>query len=525
MRAFRIGVYTAAGHTVARGSERGPKDFYAYDFELRAVAAGLAQKTTWSLDDVADELTRAGLTAHGQPLTAEELRAAIVAGTVQARRSPTSPYSLAPLLVRDLGLRHAQPYDTATNASLQGIRLDALQRALLIADVVVAGERSKPAADVRATSSVMSSSVKCPGFERLGPGDGPHPAGWKIGKWLIEKLPGISSAKKALKHLLELFHAALLGPAIDFHEVKPEEVTSTHYGPAANHPDFTEPHYPGQQLFYRVEVDMRADLAKNEPDLVACGEDIGLKFPKQGPVGKVPIQWRTLLTSQGYDQLLEHGTITSQDETGSDGRAILLFRPKNEDFPGLGQRRVDVGALQPGALVLGAFGNEAAQLFEDVTPIFTTLTAWSVEYHKPRGFKFAELEYPPAPSPQYTFHTESWGVEAHVCGSDPYGVPWSGTWHLLWTAQDGSHRDNGFGRTFDNWVFVPGQSSIPLPPFYSTDDPLDEIQGEFVRGTPPDPPLMVRLRVKQPIPPTLGGDRYRTVMVPVEDDMSCPDNP
>jgi len=119
---------------------------------------------------------------------------------------------------------------------------------------------------------------------------------------------------------------------------------------------------------------------------------------------------------------------------------------------------------------------------------------------------------------------ERWGVEAHVCGADPYAAPWSGTWHRLETDQGGNQRDTGFGRTFDNWVFVPGQTSVPKPPFYAVDDPGDEIQGELVRGTPPDPPLMARLRVKQ-TPPTLGGPIFATVTVPVEEDLSCPDNP
>ena len=515
MRAFRIGVYTTAGHTVARGAERGPKDFYTYDVELRALASGLEQKRTWSLADLAGELSHAGLGVGGQPVTAEQLKTAIVKGTRAAKSSPRNVYSLAPLLVRDLGLRHS--YDTASDFSVDSMRLDALQRAVLIADVVVAAERSQASGALLGASPAKA---KCP-LEEIT--QGPHRAGWKIGKWLVEKY-GIKTVKGITKHLLELLHAALLAQAIDFHEVKQGEVTDTHYGPAANHPGYTEPHYPGRQLVYTVEVDMSAHLAEKEPDAIACGALVGLKFPPPGPVKGVPIVWRTLLTSQGYDQLLEHGTITSQDETGSDGRATLRFTPSDEAVPGFGTLHTAEGVLQPGANVIGAFGNGPADLVEDALPIFTTLTAWSVEYHKPRGFKFAEVVYPPAPAHDYTFHLERWGVEAHVCGADPYAAPWSGTWHRLETDQGGNQRDTGFGRTFDNWVFVPGQTSVPKPPFYAVDDPGDEIQGELVRGTPPDPPLMARLRVKQ-TPPTLGGPIFATVTVPVEEDLSCPDNP
>src|SRR5690242_16068662 len=49
MKAFRIGVYTSAGRPVVRGAERTPRDFYVYDFELRALAAQKGMTTVGEL--------------------------------------------------------------------------------------------------------------------------------------------------------------------------------------------------------------------------------------------------------------------------------------------------------------------------------------------------------------------------------------------------------------------------------------------------------------------------------------------
>jgi len=500
MKAFRIGVYTSSGRALVRGAERNARDFYLYDFELRAIATALGQSTTTSRGDLATELDHAGVTVHGEPATASALQSAISSGIAEATRRPRRATSLAPLLFRDLGLGHAQG------------QIDPLQRMILLADLAVASGRLQSGTAL----GMEKAGSKCP-LDDYRPD--PHRAGYRIGKWLVKK--GFGAAESYVKDVYELVHAVALAHAIDFHEVKQGEVTSTHYGPAGDHPGATGDHVPGQKLVFIVEVDMKVDLAKSEPDLVSCGALFGLKIPPPGPVPGVEIQWKPLLT-EGFGRLLEHGTVTYTQTTDSRGQAVLRFTPNDEAIAGFGELRTDTGTLQPGASVLDAFGNEPGGLVEDLTPLFTTLTAWSVEWHQPRGFKFALVEYPPAPSEYFTFHTESFGIEAHVCGADPYAKPWSGTWHLLRTEQDGTHYDDAFGRTFDDWVFRPGQATVPLPNYPDVGFGMgDAIQGTLVRGTPPDSPLMVRLRVKQ-TPLFAGGPTSRIETVPVQEDESCP---
>ena len=100
MRALRIGVYTSAGKIVAGGAERSLADLYFYDFELRALAAGLAQGTTSESGDLAAQLAHAGLTVRGKAVTAPELESAIAAGThkrcaILAARTRSHPCSSA----------------------------------------------------------------------------------------------------------------------------------------------------------------------------------------------------------------------------------------------------------------------------------------------------------------------------------------------------------------------------------------------------------------------------------------------
>ena len=87
------------------------------------------------------------------------------------------------------------------------------------------------------------------------------------------------------------------------------------------------------------------------------------------------------------------------------------------------------------------------------------------------------LDYPEAPSPMFTFQRAGFGVEAHVCGDDPYAKPWSGAWHQMVTEQEERQHDDAHGKTFDNWVFRPGVTSSPLPPYYSSTDrePGDQV--------------------------------------------------
>ena len=284
------------------------------------------------------------MTVRGKAVTAPELESAIAAGTHEALRHPRGAYSLAPLLFRDLGLHHSG--------------LDPLQRLIVLADIAVAAHGQGGA-----TLGTTAPRSSCP-LERYLSNNTPHRGGYRLGKWIVEKLG--SAEISIVKHVLELVHGVLLAGSIDFHEVKQGEVTSTHYGPGTDHPGVTGDHIPGQRLVFIVQVDMKVDLTTSEPDLVSCGELVGLRIPPPGPVAGVPIQWAPLLT-EGDEPLLKHGDIDEDQKTGSNGRAKLVFTPRERSDP-----RIRRAAYRHGG---GAAPARAAQASS--RPSATTSAAWS----------------------------------------------------------------------------------------------------------------------------------------------------
>ena len=144
-----------------------------------------------------------------------------------------------------------------------------------------------------------------------------------------------------------------------------------------------------------------------------------------------------------------------------------------------------------------------------------TLTAWSVEYHKPRGFKFTglkwreevhDLVYP-------TSYSQFQLVSAHVCGDDP-NVVWQtqvsedSNWplfghHVFSGVVDGSWRPGGSMHASGS---LGGVAKVDL--------------------VVPGPPLLAKLTFVPPVDPVVDYKSFLQVtQVPVEDDLSCPDNP
>ena len=101
MEVLRIGVYTSEGGEVQQGAERGPGDFYLYDFELRMMAASLGRgDNSWGVQQIADTLDQVGYREDGQPFTGDNLNQIIHDATNDSLATPEEESSLVPLLVR-----------------------------------------------------------------------------------------------------------------------------------------------------------------------------------------------------------------------------------------------------------------------------------------------------------------------------------------------------------------------------------------------------------------------------------------
>ena len=90
MSVLCVGVYTGDGKAVQAGCERGPDDFYLYDFQLDGMANSLGRSEMWTLTDVANPLNSIILEAGGKELDVETLRQVLLSGvksSVPTRRT------------------------------------------------------------------------------------------------------------------------------------------------------------------------------------------------------------------------------------------------------------------------------------------------------------------------------------------------------------------------------------------------------------------------------------------------------
>jgi len=471
MRALHIGVFSASGKRLVRGAQRSAHDFYLYEPELDAMANALAQHRTWSLDDLAAFFTKAGFVRRGgAPWDAGSIRAQLARIAVSAAKEKPA---LPGLLLHDLGLSKSQT------------RLNALQFFLVTADAFAPTiRRKRPAYRAPATGG-------CGG----GP---PVPGGWVLGGTGFSNAGEASSGSGAL---IDAVHGYLIANVGISTELTPLDGTESHYGPAGHEA------LAGKELEYRVTV--RSTLAPSAT-AIACGWLAHLPLPGAGGVPGVTVQWAS-------GSLGGHGELSPPLPTDAGGTTTLTFKPKDEAFPGFGTEHTDSGDV---------FAQVSLDRLGPLSPYASFGPAllqapWKVTYHQPRGFKFATpLDYPTPPRSEGS--NSATAVDAHVCGTTPYGVPWSGTRHNLESGPGGPIND--YQRAFDDLVLQPNQPEGPggmLGLYY--------YEGRPVPGTfdvqlieAPSPQAQVRVVDDYPFD---GGWILRTVTVPLQDDPTCPDTP
>lgn len=413
MKALEIGVVTRDGQPmVVSPKPNSAQRFHLYDFELRAMATGLQRKDTFSLDDVAARLTKAGLGLGAmKPFPPELLRLALHSAVREAARRPRSKRALLSLVVRELGRRRGM--DLARPLPAEQIKLDALQSFLITADFVIPVLRKIPApsgasrsAGPRARAAALTDV--CDRYneavDRLDKAL-EEAQGGKIGKrvndeiegaiadkavegmtgrratrWGIKNLPRwavrgawrigkLASRLNVVKQLAGAAHAAVLAGAIEVSA--PSELPETHY--------LHREGETGRQLTFEVSVVMTVDLGKAA---VKCGALAGMKFPPPGPVEGVPILWDQVQSQLAprHGRFSDCGTPCTTN-TGMDGKARLTFFPKSEAFPGVGMAKEDVGAVSGLAIYQSAQdAGLLGEVWQFAAPKYET-TRWRVWRH------------------------------------------------------------------------------------------------------------------------------------------------
>jgi hypothetical protein len=372
LKSLNVGIYTPDGHAIAVGAERGPNDFYLYDFEGRMLATNLMRDDRWTIDDLTTLLSSIGLVPEGAKLSAEDFAVILQQATQLALQQPNDPFSLILLLVRELGLSHS--YDTASAMTIPETRLDALQRWLILAEILLPLIREEdvmtsppPAVGHNDAAKYLRfiSLSECDSFGQVN-----KEGAWTAGKWLVTLIIDHLGLKKAATFLkkamlwIDGLHGSLLAFSV---EVRPlDDVLRTHYGHEED----------GKELRFRVFVNMRDELPEI---LVRCGWISSVEFPKKGPIKDVMVTW------QLRDNFNQHGTFNCDPlicitKTNDQGIATLVFHPKKEISPPLGLQREESGTLDGIAWYQAKHKNILGTFAQIFFPKFNDIR-WFVEFH------------------------------------------------------------------------------------------------------------------------------------------------
>lgn len=363
MDTLNVGVYTPSGNAILRGAERGPMDFYLYDFEVKMMSRSLGRQDTWSVSDLTMGINN--MEIFQEELTPLDIYSTLLEATNLASQNLTENLSVVPLLVRELGMRHAIPYDlleNSNNVPIENIKLDALQRFLIFADLTlpIVWENGQPDSfstsnePIIVSKNTQQESSSC---EDIGKANN---IGWNFGK-LLSFLKGLANIKE---RIIDGIHGSILAYGIEVKAL--DSSLTTHYGHET----------PGKELNFRILVNMRDEL----PDIaIKCGRIAKVEIPKKGPIEGVTVLW-----FQEEEDIRIHGQLNCgfpcTSQTGPDGIANLIFQPKNEQKPfgksGNGTTGLTLGVAQ----YISRFRDGLGYIAEFATPK-SDGTRWFVSWH------------------------------------------------------------------------------------------------------------------------------------------------
>jgi hypothetical protein len=379
MELLRMGVYTSEGGEVQQGAERGPGDFYYYDFELRMMAASLGRAdTSWGVQQIADTLDQVGYREDGQPFTAGQLNQILHDATNDSLAKPEEASSLVPMLVRELGLKHDPSYDLADALDVDEARFDPLQMTLILTALTLPVIADEGPLDAPASTLVADSNgiLTAQPVGLTGPCSDFKDEGqelWPATKFFFTAVSVVSAVAKRVVGFIDIGHGSVLAFSVQVKALEDDSEGSTHYDHG--------PGDPGRNLKFRIEVRMLDDLGET---LVDCGWLATADFPPKGPISGVRVSFKKRFND--HLGLLDHGTLDCTGlfcsrNTDANGIATLTFDPKSETEPyGQGIEAESTGEVEGIAWYQSRFRNIFGTLAQFVTPKSDAF-AWSVRHH------------------------------------------------------------------------------------------------------------------------------------------------
>jgi hypothetical protein len=503
MKALQLGVSTAKGKVVARGSGKAGRQLSQYDFELQGIAKRLGADMDLAFPQYVSAI-KTEITDNGAPLDTDLAGSALQAWAKGGSQRPMSSTSLYALLVLELGKHHKVPYDLSQSGRADGITIDALQEALIVTAVARSAIAGKARARISRPARYRARSVAHQTCFRYGPCSFtiPNPI-----DQFLDWREGVN--------LSACFGSRpLFTPVI------------THYGPSG-HDGGGDP--AGKELQFQTQVQF---FCRSQDAVVTSGRITGTHIPPAGPLSGVSIAWKDN-PALGGEALTDYGTAAGNPSaTNSDGVATMTFKPKDELVPGIGVIKTARGQSVAAFIASSAMPRlppRVARALDDYRSSFTSPASaevsWSVSRHAPRGFKFDhavwevdERSVDPVFGVSTAAVTETWS--GSICGTDPYtelsktDTFWQFHTHIheVYTGNDGQ-------------VTVTDQDSDgPFPVVKGLNQVVAGEAWQFTPGTSGNPQFDFTFVIPDPTEPgtTLTSPKIQHVTVPVTEDTSCP---
>jgi len=443
LRAVKLGVYDGkTGKAVAKGLDTNKYDAYLFRSEVGTIASTLGGAKSFSTADLASFLTSALQPA--EPFTTQGANELVGALVRYALANPKQPASVVPLLVRDLGLAHDQPADLSRAAGAAPVPLDGVQLELietyLLYPIVHRGSQ-RHAAQLRrpAIRGTGVCKVLKYALARFNPNsyldseNAVHvltdtlvgTAGAKIAGEIAEKLKLVATgtlleALDAVFTILAGIHGSYLALTLEL-QSGPPLVQGTAYGRSGLPGQGNPMHFRAQAVYHQLLT----------PEDSECLAEMGFEMPEAASVAGMDVAWSEEDTSG--KPLDDHGKLEfdlpgvfANGRTNEEGVSTINFTPNDELVPGIGRVVTDTGAEVPRALWGFKFKNPLGAVTQVLFPLLGPQISWTVQYHKPRGFKVSGMIVDNFFS-QFNHPSGRTDTDIHICGPDPFAKPWEGT--------------------------------------------------------------------------------------------------
>jgi hypothetical protein len=379
-RHLKLGVYTARGHRIVRGSERGKFDLYLYEPEVRALALGIRRRK--SPDDLAAGYARLGARFGGRVLDGPGFAALLAARVRAAERNPHASFAYAALLLRALGLSRgvdlARPVDSSKPV-LDPVQMLILDLGVVRPSMVAAARAHHGAADIgparerprAGAASVCDDPLSSQTATTIGGAEG-------LTGLFSNTFGKVAGAVTGVSYLTDLFHGIVLGIDVEFRAAGPTTVQGR-FGTNGLH--------SAADMQFKAQVHMTVNLPKS---VVDCGALLGYTFPTSGGVSGIKVAWNLAGTGTNLGELstINCDRNSCQSTAGDSGIATLTVKPDDEWLPGIGDSVTASGAVQATAETLSSTGSGLGKIDEGILGIAKFVTfGWTMSWHQPRGYQ------------------------------------------------------------------------------------------------------------------------------------------